>query len=359
MQWPVADWLEQAKSLMQDPLLNLLKGRHNHVIATHSGNSHFSVASERANFTTLVRLGQTLHSELFKGQLHDSWVTAQGMAQNQRDLLRLRIGIKSSRLHQLPWEALHTGTRSLATGTDVIFSRYLLSHRQVHSNPALQSSTASQVLRILMVIAAPNDQERLELKQEAHYLQSALYPHTDDTNDPSVDVQLKILEQPGRVELAQELEGGNYQALHYAGHSKLGNAGDELYLVRRQTGLIERLSSEDLTDLLINNGVKLAVFNSSGEGYSSGSDAGWQERNLAQRLVSRGVPAVVAMTERIPDHVAITFTQLLYRNLRKGQSIDLSLNRTRQGLISAYGSHQFYWVLPTLYMHPLFDGYLI
>ena len=119
------------------------------------------------------------------------------------------------------------------------------------------------------------------------------------------------------------------------------------------------MSGEDLAGLLVNNGIKLAVFNSCRGGYSSSSKQGWQERNLAQALVNRGMPSVIAMAERIPDHVAITFTQLLYRNLKKGQSIDLSLNRTRQGLISAYGSHQFYWALPTLYMQPSFDGYLM
>ena len=214
-----------------------------------------------------------------------------------------------------------------------------------------------------MVIAAPDDQERLELKQEVYHLQSELHPdllvRNADTGETLLDVQLTILEQPGRAELTQELDRGNYQVLHYAGHSNLGNAGGDLYLVSRQTGLTERLSGEDLAGLLVNNGIKLAVFNSCRGGYSSSTEQGWQERNLAQALVNRGVPGVIAMTERIPDHVAITFTQLLYRNLRRGLSIDLSLNRTRQGLISAYGSHEFYWALPTLYMQPSFDGYLV
>jgi len=360
VRWPVAQWLERTKSLMHDPLLGLLQGQKNRAISTRTGaNRQQQPGPPPPDLATLVQLGQTLHDELFQGQLHDSWVTAQGVAQNRQDLLRLRIGIKDTRLQQLPWEALHAGTRPLTTGTDVIFSRYILNRRQEHSIPQAKVGDAAQTLRILMVIASPDDQERLELKQEVHQLQVELHPNAIDANDTLVDVQLKILEQPGRAELTQELERGNYQVLHYAGHSNLGNAGGDLYLVSRQTGLTERLSGEDLAGLLVNNGIKLAVFNSCRGGYSSSSEQGWQERNLAQALVNRGMPAVIAMAERIPDHVAITFTQLLYRNLKKGQSIDLSLNRTRQGLISAYGSHQFYWALPTLYMHPLFDGYLV
>lgn len=347
--WPVTQWLEQTKLLMHDPLLGLLQGQSRHTLPTRAGQrDRPGDYPEAAEAATLVKLGQTLHDQLFQGQLRDSWVTAQGVAQNRQNLLRLRIGMKDIRLQQLPWEALHAGTRPLATGTDVIFSRYILDRRQAHSIP-IKASNAGQTLRILMVIAAPDDQERLELKQEVHHLQSELHPaNTDD--DGLLDVQLKILEQPGRAELTQELDRGNYQVLHYAGHSNLGDAGGDLYLVSRQTGLTERLSGEDLAGLLVNNGIRLAVFNSCRGGYSSNAQQGWQERNLAQALVSRGVPGVIAMTERIPDHVAITFTQLLYRNLKKGQSVDLSLNRTRQGLISAYGSHQFYWALPTLYM---------
>ena len=345
MEWPVASWIEQTKSLMHDPLLGLLEGQPPRAIAARSD---------------LVHLGQALHNELFTGQLRDSWITAQGVAQNRQALLRLRIGIKDSRLQQLPWEALHAGSRPLATGTDVIFSRYILDRHQLHSGLSVQPIAKVQRLRILMVIAAPSDQEHLELRQEVHRLQTELRLQTADTGDSSVDIQLKILEQPGRAELTRELERGDYQVLHYAGHSGTGNAGGDLYLVSRQTGFTERLSGEDLAGLLVNNGIKLAIFNSCRGSYSTEAEVGsQQERNLVQALIIRGMPAVIAMSERIPDQVAITFTQLLYRNLKRGQAIDLSLNRTRQGLISAYGSHQFYWLLPTLYMHPLFNGYLV
>ena len=361
VRWPVAQWLEKTKSFMHDPLLGLLQGQQRQALPTRTGQNrpYASPLGEGADAATLVHLGQTLHNELFKGQLHDSWITAQGVAQNRQDLLRLRIGMKDSRLQQLPWEALHAGTRPLATGTDVIFSRYILDRRQGHSVHLAKRNESDKALRILMVIASPDDQERLELREEVYQLRSELHPAGIEDDDTLLDVQLKILEQPGRAELTQELDRGNYQVLHYAGHSNLGNAGGDLYLVSRQTGLTERLSGEDLAGLLVNNGIKLAVFNSCRGGYSSNTEQGWQERNLAQALINRGMPSVIAMADRIPDHVAITFTQLLYRNLRKGQSIDLSLNRTRQGLISAYGSHQFYWALPTLYMQPSFDGYLL
>lgn len=353
---------------MHDPLLGLLKGEPSQRWAStpnyRSGNDDDDAAPP---VPTFVSLGQALYNSLFDRALRDSWLTAQGVAQNRRSPLRLRLGLKGEKLQQLPWEILHAGDRPLGTGTDVTFSRYHLGRRQGYDRPLATVPDFEQPLRVLMVIAAPTDQDRLELANEVEQLQKELHPTSMRSGSgysllpkQQLDVQLTVLKQPGRAELTQALEQGNYQALHYAGHSNLGNAGGDLYLVSRQTGLTERISGEDLAGLLSNNGIKLAVLNSCRGAYaqSTGPEVGWHEQNLAQALVNRGIPGVIAMAERIPDNVAITFTQLLYRNLKQGNPIDLCLNRTRQGLISAHGSHYSYWALPILYMQPGFDGYL-
>jgi hypothetical protein len=137
--------------------------------------------------------------------------------------------------------------------------------------------------------------------------------------------------------------------------------GGEIYLVSRRTGLTETLSGDDLAGLLVNNNIQMAVFNSCLGTYAAtrnndNAEAG--ERNLTETLVKRGVRGVLAMSERIPDEVALTLTQLFYRNLSQGYPVDLCVSRMRQGLISAYGSHQMYWALPILYLQREFDGYL-
>lgn len=380
--WPVHVWLEQARQLMYDPLSGLLQGQLNHRIPIRSGESDASAIESEgvATLPTLASLGQQLYDALFHGMLRDSWLTAQGIAQHRREPLRLRLGLKDKRLQQVPWEILRVNNRTLATGTDLTFSRYQPGVGAHTLGLDHSLSEVSTYLKVLMVVASPDDQERLELRQEVQHLQAELQPEgqgnrdwlaeSDWSNgnglnrsagrDRNLSVQVTLLEQPGRAELTQALEQGSYQILHYAGHSNLGETGGDLYLVSRQTGLTECLSGEDLAGLLVNNGIHLAVFNSCRSAYADHDhpEARWREQNLAQALVNRGVPSVIAMAERIPDNVAITFTQLLYRNLRQGFPIDLSLNRTRQGLMSAYGSDQFYWALPILYMHLGFDGYL-
>jgi CHAT domain-containing protein/tetratricopeptide (TPR) repeat protein len=357
--WPVEDWLLQARQLMNDPLLGVLQG--SRVLGEGSFGEDPWLLSEwneptRQSSPNLAALGQQLYNALFQGSLRDSWIMAQAIAQNQRAVLRLRLGLKGSRLPRLPWEVLHAGDRPIASGIDIAFSRYQLD-RGLMSPVQAFAIQPDQPLRILMAIAGPSDRESLELAQEARHLQEELQ------NRPPHDapaIQLTILEQPGREQLTQALEQGRYQVFHYAGHSNLGVSGGDVYLVSSKTGLTETLNGDDLAGLLANNGVQLAVFNSCRGAYTATSDAQVNsgERNLAEALVKRGIPGVLAMAERIPDEVALTLTRLFYRNLNQGYPIDLSLSRARQGLIAAYGANQLYWALPVLYLHQEFDGFL-
>jgi hypothetical protein len=156
--WPVAEWLAAAGDLMDDPLQLMLQGS---MVARNSVN--------------LVSLGQELYNALFQGTLRDSWITAQGIAQNHQQVLRLRLGLKDTRLARLPWEVMHAGDRPLATGPYITFARYqsgiapgsrLLTHN-------LPTSPEVRGIRVLMVISSPTDLARLDLlKQEAINLQA-------------------------------------------------------------------------------------------------------------------------------------------------------------------------------------------
>lgn len=351
--WPLETWLAQAEALFQDPLHALLHAP-NYSSEGDRPDSPWPDYTRSENPWT--QLGQALYQGLFQGRIRDSWVAAQSVAQNRQQPLRLRLGFKDSRVQRLPWELLYGDDRPLATGLDITLCRYYQS--QAGSDLATLSPLppASVPLRVLVVISTPDDQDRLALRQEVQGLMDRL--QTTEPGPLALDVT--ILEQPGRTELVQALEQSNFQILHYAGHSDAGETGGDLFLVNRQTGLTDRLSGEDLAGLLVNNGIRLAVFNSCRGGYTPQDDAqaGWRDQNLVQALVNRGLPGVIAMADRIPDDVALTFTQLLYHNLHQGHPIDLCLSRVRQGLMSAYGSDQPFWMLPLLYLRSDFDGYL-
>lgn len=351
VKWPVEAWLQRSQQLLNDPVLGLLE------------NTVVNDPASSQQISQIVALGQDLYNHLFQGNFRDSWHSAQAIAQHRRELLQLRLGLKGTLLPRLPWEILHAQDRPLATGKDIVFSRYQASlNTKLHPELVnlLKSAPVTAPCRILMAIATPTDQSDLQLEREYLQLQKEL---TSEKLNFAGQIHLDILRHPDREQLTQALEQGQYQVFHYAGHSQFGNTGSELCLVNARTGLTETLSGEDLAGLLVNNGVLMAVFNSCRGAYShaepSGDDKPSIFNSLAETVVSRGVPAVLAMAERIPDEVSLTLTRLFYRNLWQGYPIDLSLSRARQGLISAYGSHQLYWALPVLYLHPDFSGVLM
>lgn len=361
--WPVEDWLAQARQVFTDPLSEFFQSSPEdpyEVIPVDPLSSASGSPSEPA----LIALGQTMYNALFQGTVRDSWVTAQGVAQNRQERLRLRLGLKGERLMRLPWEVLHAGNRPIAAATDVVFSRYqgkLNTLSAAGARFAAQPSLPSS-LHILMVLAAPTDQVNLELKREALQLKEELQRHrSSDSQGALPEIQLTLLEHPGREELTQILEQAPYQVFHFAGHSSPGPSGGRLHLVNSRNGLTESLNGDDLAGLLANNGIQLAVLNSClGTQASTSNEFDLQgERTLAEALIRRGIPGVLAMAERIPDQVALTLSRLFYRNLKFGQPLDLSLCRARQGLISAYGSNQLYWALPILYLHSDFGGRLV
>ena len=343
--WPVEKWLTMARQLLNDPVVGLLQ--------TIASIEPDAIANE-AEMPGLVALGQELYNNLFQGTLRDSWICAQSIAYSDGDFVHLRLGLKGRRLPQLPWEVMHRGDRPLAT-TDVIFSRY-----QPHTSflAGIEKVPANRPLKILMAIAAPSDGDSLQLEREYTHLKHEL---NADRPDSPAKIELDILRQPDREQLTQALERGQYQIFHYAGHSSLGSSGGELHLVSGRTGLTETLSGEDIAGLLFNNRIQMAVFNSCRGAYSDPVESQDREApfNLAEAIVNRGVPGVLAMAERIPDEVSLTLAQLFYRNIACGSSATESLSRARQGLVSAYGSHQLYWALPVLYLHSAFDGYFI
>ncbi len=363
VKWPVEGWLRHTRQLMNDPLFEVLEGRslpQYRSMGMNASSMPNSNLFSDTSLLSLVKLGQQLYQGLFQGTLQKSWICAQAIAQNRGELLQLRLGVKGKQLSSLPWEVLHNGNRPLATGTDVGFSRF---QPGMSSRLDAQILTFNQPFKILVAIAAPSDQDSLQVEQEVRHLQQELQRETQRSSETGLcrpEIQLTILKQPDREQLTQALEQGKYQVFHYAGHSNLGRSGGELYLVNRRTGLTEPLNGEDLAGLLVNNGVQMAVLNScrGAYGHTSYVEDDAAQVNLAEALVKRGIPGVLAMAERIPDEVALTLTRLLYRNLNQGHPIDLSLSRARQGLISAYGSDQLYWALPILYLHREFDGYL-
>jgi len=337
---PLRDWLIQADQLLNNCLNNGAE-----------------------NSLNLVNLGQQLYNGLFQGSLQASWMNAQKIAQQQQEVLQLRLGIKDPQLASLPWEIIHAGDRFLATNPSIAFSRYQADAILIAPDAATTlempvHSLQPDVVKVLIVIALPHEPASLTLKQEFIRLQTELYQAQQSRFAPlggTITLQITLLEQPGRGQLTQALGREQYQVLHYIGFSNLGTTEAELYL-SSSNGLTETLTGDELADVLVNNGIQIAVFNFIHENSLTPSET--PQAKLIERLTKYGINGVLTMAEWIPDEVVVAISRLFYRHLSQGHSVAYNLTQVRQELISVYGFEKLYWALPILYLQPEYNGYL-
>ncbi len=100
-------------------------------------------------------------------------------------------------------------------------------------------------------------------------------------------------------------------------------------------------------------GLRLVVLGACESGLSG--DTRWA--GLAQALVRAGVPAVVAMQDRVTEKTLHTFSRVFYTALAGGQPYDVAMNVARQGLVLDTETPGA-WLLPALYMRAG-DGRLV
>ena len=323
----------------------------------------------------MQNLGISLWQWLFQGEIANSLHQSQGIAIGQELPLRVRLDIREPELIALPWEIMQSGVALPAFS----LSREILFSRTTSDVNSLRSQPPSQFLNILLVIgeSSPKGQShianghqslvpsKLELEEEAAQLIDVLKAHNITKPNaprvnPTIPCRVDTLIQPTPEKLISYLDQKTYNVLFYAGHGTPGPDGGCLFLSPERT-----LNGTELAQILVRNGVTLAVFNAcwgaqpATERLSSGEVQAIPRSSLAEVLIHHGVPAVLGMRDEIADREALSFIQAFAQGLTEGMLIDQAVAVARQQLLTLYRFNQPAWTLPVLYMHPEFNGQLV
>ncbi|MCL2924910.1 MAG: CHAT domain-containing protein [Trichodesmium sp. MAG_R04] len=323
----------------------------------------------------MQNMGIHLWQWLFQGEIADSFHQSQGIAIGQELPLRVRLDIREPELIALPWEIIQPGVAlpAFSLSREILFSRTTSDVNSLHNQPP------SQFLNILLVIgeSTPKGQSstansyqlpvpsKLELEEEAAQLTEVLKaPNVKNPNTPRVNstipCKVDTLIQPTPKELISYLDQKIYNVLFYAGHGIPGPDGGWLFLAPDTT-----LNGTELAQILVRNGVRLAVFNAcwgaqpATDRLSSSEVQAIPRSSLAEVLIHHGVPAVLGMRDEIADREALSFIQVFAQSLSEGMLIDEAVAVARQQLLTLYRFNQPAWTLPVLYMHPEFNGQLV
>jgi hypothetical protein len=270
------------------------------------------------------RLFETLVSD---SPLLGAWSESRGQAPQRR--IRLRIDPSAAELHALPWEQLQDGPTLLSAHADTPFSRYL--------PIALPwgGPVDERPIRLLAVISDPADvQDKYGLPRADVDLERATLQSAFDSADPN-DLLVHFLEPPVTLERLEEALRQGYHILHYVGHGAFSPKRGQAVLYLQDDGGNTRLAFDDqLAQLLARQGIqpRLLFLAACQSGTRSASDA---FLGLAPKLVSVGVPAVVAMQDLVTVESVLTFSQTFYQRVLAHGLVDLAVNEARSSLLTA------------------------
>jgi hypothetical protein len=307
----------------------------------------------------MLELGINLWQFIFSGSIANSFAQSLGIAIGKQQPLRVQLDIRDPNLIALPWEIGQpkAGKPTISLNPQLRFSR------TTSDVDPLSKITTSDRLNILLVLGSDVNKAHntpLQLQKEAKTLKQILQQGSKDDCKtypvPPVPCHVETLIQPTEAELIQQLETGQYNILLYAGHGIKAPDGGKL-LLRSDT----TLSGTELGQLLLSNGVNLAVFNAcwGAQPFIDENHQAIPRSSLAEVLIHQGLPAVLAMRDEITDEEALSFIQAFAAALANRMPVDRAVAIARQKLLMLYKFNQPAWSLPVLYMHPEFNGELI
>jgi hypothetical protein len=295
---------------------------------------------EGAREADLRAFGGRLFQAAFGGEVLGYLRRSQDEVQRQgADGLCLRLHLSDvPELAGLPWETLFDPAADqflcLSTATPLV--RYL------DLPQPIRPLAVQAPLRILALLTSPSDQPRLDAEAEWTRLQEAVAGL-----QTRGQVELERMEAATLLALQRQIRQSQYHVLHYVGHGTFDEAAQEgMLILEDEAGLSRPVSGQMLGTLLLDErSLRLVVLNACEAGRAASSDP---FAGVAQNLVRKGIPAVIAMQREISDQAAAKLAQEFYTVLAEGLPVDAALTEARRCLYLA--GYELEWATPVLYL---------
>lgn len=292
----------------------------------------------------MKEVGSTLFEHAITGPVREFYNKCQGQADAQGKGIRWRLTLDPS-VSDLPWEFLCLQNRFLALHPRSPVVRY------IEGAEPVATVKGEHPLRVLVVIAGPNDVAPLDTEAEKERINAALEPLV---KKGLVDVEL--IEGPDTWEnLMKRLRPNKTHILHFIGHGEFDEKNGEGVLIMEDADSnAMRIDSERLGVLVQGKSrLQLVILNSC---LGTQGDESQPFSSMAAGLVRSGVPAVIAMQFEISDGAARTISETFYSSIALNFPVDAALTEARRQIFLS-DRDSLEWATPILYMQ-VRDGQL-
>lgn len=293
-----------------------------------------------------TQYGQRLYGYLFgKGKPLRTFLKSNPEYRQAHLVLSLHPDVAS--LWRLPWEYLHDGEKFVCLEGEMRLSR--LPEDLLELSPV----ATRLPLRVLFVIASPEDQKALDVERELTVMQDALADHVRAGNlvmDVLDEATLPALQSACN---RQQHETGNWHVIHYIGHGTYSHKQQRGFLCfEKPNGETDLLEALHLRPILDSAPPRLWVISACQSAQIGVLDA---FDNVATSLLQFGAPAVLTVPTSLADDSAIELAHTFYGHLVAGERPIESLYQARLALSQLDADRsaerrRFDWGVPALYL---------
>lgn len=298
------------------------------------------VAQRQTNGDLIKQIGRELYAWLFPGPLHTHFQQTEAVARAGGAKVRLRLRIEADALASLPLEFAYRdiGGYFLATNPDTVLSRYL-------NLPLPPGYTRRREgpLHVLLLIAAPSDQGKLDPVEWEKILRDALAGPLAQGK-----MTLTVVPRATRRAIRDALLQQKPDIVQFVGHGTYQNGKGALALVQ-EDGTTWGLDDECFAALFAGYDDHLGLV-SLATCESAKSDAPQGFLGIAPKLVQKGIPAVVAMQYSVLVKTAKIFLEEFYVDLAARKPVDWAVQQGRNAIALELGLDNREFATPVLYM---------
>jgi len=281
--------------------------------------------------------GESLGKALFRDDIRDAFVRAVAEAKSAGDALRVLLFVEAEDLRSLHWEQLHApldrGWDYLLLNQATPFSLYLPSQIERRFPPI-----GRRDLRALILVAGAEELDGdwgldpFDVDATVASVRAALGEIPSDVLASTPDA----LASPSLDTLSEHLVGGKYTLLHIVAHGAYNTKRDETALYFPKEGRRGPVTSSELIERLSRmERLPQFTFLSTCESANPQAESGLG--GLAQRLVRElGMPAVLAMTDKVSIPTAQALASTFYARLREHGEVDRALSEALGTLQGRY-----------------------
>ncbi len=290
----------------------------------------------------LQEWGGRLFDAVFRDDVLECYRSRKREADGAGRELRVQLDLTDmAELSVLPWEYLFDRGRQefvgLSAGT--LFVRYAgLMHR-------LSPQERTGPLRALVIIPSPDGYPAIDV-------QRAWLGLLDEIDYLAREKKLVVewLQKPTLFDLRQQLRQNEYHILHFMGHCLVdGETGEGQLVFEDEVGRGRIVGGEHFGSLMRDHfSLRLALLTGGDASHGAtqrtiGSGFGFLD--VAERLVKRGMGAVVTTPYDMPSRELIAYMSRFYADLADLMPVDRAAARAR----TALREQRIWWGVPTLY----------